>query len=272
MNNSYIGIFDSGLGGLTAVREVFSSLPNENIIYFGDTGRVPYGTRSNETVIKYSRQNIRFLLNFDVKAILIACGTASSIALPALKQEFDFPVLGVVKSASRKAAKITKSGRIGVIGTPATIASGSYEREIAAISPDLRVMSKSCPLFVPLVEGGRYKKGDIVIETVAKEYLAPIIEFNPDIIILGCTHYPLLRDVISSIVKDHVTLIDAGKEAVLHLKERLEGINMHNTSDKEGKRRFFVSDSVNNFSYLASIFLHTDASSLDVQKIDIESY
>jgi len=267
MDNRAIGVCDSGLGGLTAVKEIMRRFPNESIIYFGDTGRVPYGTRSNETVVKYARQDINFLLSFDIKAVVVACGTASSIALPEIGRGFPVPVVGVVEPGARAAARISKKGRVAVIATPGTIRSGAYERALKAIAPEIEVMSIACPLFVPLVEAGRWRRGDIVIETVAGEYLAPVKEFAPDAVILGCTHYPLLSGVISDVLGPDVTLIDVGAQAAEELLSLI-------TPCGEGSRiinRYFVSDNVYNFTHIADMFLekHIDG---HVEKIDIEAY
>ena len=174
MDQRPIGVFDSGLGGLTAVRELCRLLPGEDVVYFGDTGRVPYGSRSRETIIKYARQDVAFLRTFDLKAILIACGTVSTTALDVLSAENPIPVMGVVEPAARAAARLTRSGNIGLIGTQTSVRSGAYERAIQAENPAARVTGQPCPLFVPLVENGRFRPGDIVIETVAAEYLAPL--------------------------------------------------------------------------------------------------
>ena len=192
MDQRPIGVFDSGLGGLTAVRELCRLLPGEDVVYFGDTGRVPYGSRSRETIIKYARQDVAFLRTFDLKAILIACGTVSTTALDVLSAENPIPVMGVVEPAARAAARLTRSGNIGLIGTQTSVRSGAYERAIQAENPAVRVIGQPCPLFVPLVENGRFRPGDIVIETVAAEYLAPLKAAGVDTLVLGCTHYPLL--------------------------------------------------------------------------------
>ena len=208
MDNRPIGVFDSGLGGLTVVKQLKQELPNENIVYFGDTGRVPYGTRTKEIIIKYTRQDINFLRCLDVKFIISACGTASAVALDSVAGDYSVPIIGVVGAACKAAISATKTGRIGVIATTAAINSGAYEKNILALAPSVQIFTKSCPLFVPLVENGYFKKGDPVATIVAKEYLEPMITAGVDTLILGCTHYPLLEDIIAEIMGDKVILID----------------------------------------------------------------
>lgn len=250
MDNRPIGVFDSGLGGLTAVRRLHEIMPNESIVYFGDTGRVPYGTRSSETIIKYTRQDVRFLLGHDPKAILVACGTVSSVALDTVARDTPVPLLGVVEPTCRRAAQATKNGRVGVIGTQGTIRSGAYARVLREQNPTLSVLSLPCPLFVPLVENGRVKRGDIVIEAVVREYLQPLLDAGVDTLILGCTHYPLLQQVIGDFMGGGVQLIDSGAAAADALSQCIE------PAGSEGETRYFVSDDPDNFDQLADIFLH----------------
>ena len=195
-----IGVFDSGLGGLSAVRRLQEFLPHEDIIYFGDTGRIPYGTRSRDTILRYARQDIAFLRTHDPKAVLIACGTVSTTSLTTLQAENDLPVVGVVEPACRRAVSATQNGRVGLIATLASVRSGTYEAQIGKLDGSVQVISQPCPLFVPLVENGRIHPGDVVIETVAREYLAPLQKAGVDTLILGCTHYPLLEEVIGGIM------------------------------------------------------------------------
>ncbi len=268
MDNRAIGIFDSGLGGLTCVKKVMDLMPNENIIYFGDTGRVPYGTRSPQTIVKYVRQDINLLKSFDIKYIIIACGTASSAALPHIQDEVDTDIIGVLEPACRAAVAATKNGRIGVIGTSGTINSGKYLQTIRDINPDIDVISQACPLFVPLVENG-YTNGEVV-STIAKEYLAPICQFGVDTLILGCTHYPLLADEIQKIVGNDVTLINSGAETAVAAFKYLKEHDML-SGNSSGKAEYYVSDSVNGFKELAGVFLEKDIDGF-VHKIDIEKY
>ncbi len=264
-----IGVFDSGLGGLTAVKELVNILPNETIVYFGDTGRVPYGTRSNDTIIKYVRQDIRFLATHNVKAIIAACGTASSVALPHLNNEFDIPLIGVLEPVCLAATKSSKNQKIGVLGTPGTIQSGAYKKGITNINPNFTVFEKACPMFVPLVENGYLESEATYI--IAREYLAPLMEENVDTIILGCTHYPLLTKVITDIVGSDVAIINAGYETAQYAKKMLAENGLLSNTDVTGTCRYFVSDDVEKFSYLGGMFLEKQIPS-GVTKIDIETF
>lgn len=271
MDRRPIGVFDSGLGGLTAVRELARLMPEEDLVYFGDTGRVPYGGRSRDTIVKYARQDVRFLRSFDPKAIVIACGTVSTTALDVLRRENDIPVFGVVEPAVHTAAELTRSGRVGLIGTKATIRSGAYERELRRLRPDARVTAEACPLFVPLVENGRFQPGDIVAETVAAEYLAPIKGEDVDTLILGCTHYPLLKTVIGRYMGDEVRLVDVGQRCAHWVAAELDRQGLRTDRAEAGTHRYFVSDSTEDFAGLASTFMKEEVSD-EVEKIDITLY
>jgi len=266
---SAIGIFDSGVGGLTVAREVMFQAPNERIVYFGDTARVPYGSKSADTIIRYSRQIIRFLQTQDVKAIVIACNTASALALETVAREFSIPVVGVIEPGARAATLATRNGRIGVIGTEATINSQVYSQHIHALMPDAIVTGKACPLFVPLVEEG-WTEDEITTE-VAKRYLTPLLETGIDTLILGCTHYPLLASTISKIVGDSVTLVNPAAETARTLGRMLESMDMVNpdTSIRESYN-FFVSDTAAKFCAFADSILPFDVEK--TQKINIEEY
>lgn len=269
MNNDAIGVFDSGIGGLTAVKELNELLPNENIIYFGDTARVPYGTRSKETIIIYTNQAINFLKSHKVKMIIIACGTASSV-ISACEPITKIPFTGVVLPAVQAACGATRNGKIGVIATSATIRSGSYGKAIRTIRPDTLVVGNPCPLFVPLVENGFYGKNNEVARLVAKQYLAPIIAEKVDTLILGCTHYPLLEDIIADIMGDGVTLISAGKEAAKYANAILTEKELLSDRTDLGANEFYVSDSVEMFADNAKNFLgHTVTG--EVHKVDIDT-
>ena len=271
MDTRPIGVFDSGLGGLTALRELTALLPREEFIYFGDTGRVPYGSRSRDTLIKYARQDVAFLRAFGPKAIVIACGTVSTNALDVLRGENEIPIFGVVGPAARAAARTTRSGKIGLIGTSASIRTGAYERAIAPLRPDAQVTALACPLFVPLVENGRVDRGDVVIETVAREYLEPLLETGIDTLILGCTHYPLLEGIIAEICGPGVTLVSAGEESAFELKRLLKAQGLRGPEDRRGEADFYVSDTPENFEELASLFLREDLHHA-ARRINIDEY
>ena len=271
MDERPIGVFDSGLGGLTAVREIRSILPFENIIYFGDTSRVPYGGRSQEILLKYARQDIHFLRSFDIKALLVACGTVSTTALPTLEKESDLPILGVVEPACRQALAVTRNKRVGLIATAASVRSGAYERTIAAMDGGVTVIAQACPLFVPLVENGRYRVGDSVIETVAREYLEPLKATGIDTLILGCTHYPLLTDIIGAIMGPEVTLVSAGEESAFELKRMLKAGGLRADESRRGEAEFYVSDRPEDFERIASVFLQEDLRHT-ARRIDIDQY
>ncbi|MGN0107088.1 MAG: glutamate racemase [Hominilimicola sp.] len=269
MNNKSIGVFDSGLGGLTAVKQIMQELPNENIIYFGDTGRVPYGTRSRDTILKYTRGDIRFLKTFDVKIIVIACGTASSAALPMIKNEFDVPIVGVIDAAVYAAVRATKNKKIGVIGTSGTIKSGEYEKQISEYDSSMQVFAKACPMFVPLVENGYFDSP--VTKLIVEEYLEEIRAQGVDTLILGCTHYPLLEKVIHEYMGDGVTLINSGAEVAKYLKKKLDDEMAHSERVDEHQYRYYVSDDISSFEELGGIFLEKEING-QVNKIDIEKY
>lgn len=271
MDTRPIGVFDSGLGGLTAVRELARIMPEEDLIYFGDTGRVPYGSRSKDILVKYARQDVAFLRSFDPKAIVIACGTVSTTALETLQAENDIPVFGVVEPAVRAAAQLTKHGRVGLIGTNASIHSGAYERALDALRPGTAVTARACPLLVPLVENGRFQPGDVVAETVAAEYLAPVKAAGVDALILGCTHYPLMKAIIGAYMGPDVALVDVGEQCARWVKKQLEWDGLRNERPGAGRHRYYVSDSTEDFSALASVFLGEDVAG-EVEQIDISAY
>lgn len=259
-----IGIFDSGVGGLTVVREIIRQLPLEDIVYFGDTARVPYGIKSKETVIKFSIDNILFLLNQDVKLICVACNTVSSFALPVIKNHFKVPIVGVITPGVREAVYATQNKRIGVIGTRGTIKSRSYENEIKQLDPKVKVTAVSCPLFVPFAEEG-WLTGNVVLD-VARTYLKPLKAARVDTVILGCTHYPLLKPVIKEVLGKNVTLIDSAKQVAIEVKNILAADNLLN-SDQRGRHQFYVSDNPEWFSGLAKRFLGEEIRS--AEKVDV---
>lgn len=265
MDNRAIGVFDSGLGGLTAVRQMHRVMPDEHIIYFGDNGRVPYGTRGRDTIIKYTRQDVAFLKSRDIKAIVVACGTVSSVALKTVAAETDIPMIGVVEPACKKAASLTKNGKIGVLGTPGTIRSGSYEKQLLELDRSFSLIARACPLFVPLVENGRFQPDDPVVSLLVEEYLADVRERGIDVLILGCTHYPLLRSAISRYMGD-IALIDSGAEAADYAKRVITP-----SDGSERGTEYYVSDDPENFSQYACMFLQ-DKSDVRAQLVDIGSY
>ena len=265
MDKRAIGVFDSGLGGLTAVRRLHALMPQENIIYFGDTGRVPYGTRGRDIITKYARQDVAFLRQYDLKSIIIACNTVSAIALDLLSEENDIPIIGPVEPACRRAMTMTQTGRVGVIGTAATIRSGAYEKYLHKKDGTLDLFTQACPLFVPLVENGRVHRGDVVIETVVKEYLTPLKDAGVDTLILGCTHYPLLEEVIGDFMGPDVTLIDSGAEAANLASTQFD------PNEGTGTTQYFVSDDPQGFDQLAELFLQEKVD-VGAELVDISRY
>lgn len=266
-----IGVFDSGVGGLTVVREIMRQIPQERIVYFGDTARVPYGTKSRDTVIRYSRQIVRFLKTRKVKAIVIACNTASAYALETLQEEQELPIIGVVKPGARMAAEASVTGDIGVIATEATVGSHIYRDYIQSLRPGVRVFEKACPLFVSLVEEGWLK--DPVTEAVAARYLKDVREQKVDTLILGCTHYPLLRSTVRSIMGDGVVLVNPAYETAMELRELLKREQMENqggNKTSENPYEFFVSDAAERFKAFANSILPFDITS--TRQINIEEY
>ncbi len=248
-----IGVFDSGIGGLTVVREIMRQLPNESIIYFGDTARVPYGPKSPETVLRYSREITGFLLDQGVKAVVVACNTATAHALPALQAEHDLPIVGVIDPGSRAAAKATKTNRVGVIGTFGTIKSRAYERAIEAASPDAEITALACPLFVPLAEEGWLDTE--ATRLIAHEYLDPMANAHVDTLVLGCTHYPLLKGVIGSVVGRDVRLIDSAEETASETGAILRERGMTREAIDHARYRFIASDAPEQFLRVGQRFL-----------------
>ena len=248
-----IGVFDSGIGGLTVVRELIRQLPNESIIYFGDTARVPYGPKGPDTVLRYSREIISFLKGQGVKAIVIACNTATAHALSALRAENDLPIVGVIEPGARAAAKSTRTGRVGVIGTQGTINSRAYERAIEAVAPDADITALACPLFVPLAEEGWLDKP--ATSMIAEEYLAPIAEKHVDTLVLGCTHYPLLKGVIGKAVGRDVRLIDSAEETAAETAATLRDAGLAHDATNDAKYRFIASDAPEQFLRVGQRFL-----------------
>ncbi|MBP3703137.1 MAG: glutamate racemase [Lachnospiraceae bacterium] len=268
MTEAPIGVFDSGVGGLTVMREIMRQLPGENAVYFGDTARVPYGSKSKKTVLKYSRQIVRFLQTKQVKAIVVACNTASALALDEIRQEIDIPVIGVVEPGAKMAAETTKTGSIGIIGTESTIKSGIYNDYLREIDSDITVVSKACPLFVPLVEEGLWE--DRVTEDIVGRYLHEMKEYDIDALILGCTHYPLLRRTIGREIGENVKLVNPAYETAKSLKVMLEKEGLLNTSGGKPHYDYYVSDGAEKFITFADDVLPCHVEKTNV--IDIESY
>ena len=265
-----IGVFDSGVGGLTVAREIMRNLPKEDIVYFGDTARVPYGSKSKDNIIRYSRQIIHFLQTKGVKAIVIACNTASALALETVKDEFDIPIIGVVEPGARAALEVTVNKKIGVIGTEATVRSSMYEKIIQGVDPEVSVIAKACPLFVPLVEEG-FKKHQVTDEII-DYYLASLKQSDIDALILGCTHYPLLRSKIREYVGDKITLVNPAYETAMDLKRILKEMDMENPDIEgdHGSYSFYVSDAADKFKQFANSILPYDIET--TKQINIEEY
>ena len=268
-----IGVFDSGVGGLTVVKEIINQMPNERIVYFGDTARVPYGSKSRDTVVRYSRQIVRFLLEQNVKAIAVACNTASAYAIPEIEAECPVPVIGVIRPGAKTAVEGTRNGRICVIGTRATITSGSYKEYIREIMPGAEVFGQACPLFVPLVEEGLWE--DPVTDEIARRYMASLIDRDIDTLIMGCTHYPLIRKTIGRAAGDKVLLVNPAYETARELRKLLESRSLisghrYELGSTVPQYRFYVSDMADQFQKFANSIIKYGI--LAAEKIDIYNY
>ena len=265
-----VGVFDSGVGGLTVAREISRQLPNENIVYFGDTARVPYGSKSQNTIIRFSEQIIRFLKTKDVKAIVIACNTASALALDAVRDEFDLPIMGVVIPEARAAVEATKNRKVGVVGTDATVQSGMYTKVIHGMAPDITVIEKACPLFVPLVEEG-FKEHPVTGEII-EYYLESMRSTDIDAMILGCTHYPLLRSRIREYMGDKIQIVNPAYETAMDLKRLLKEQGMANdgATPQHSRYSFYVSDAAEKFRRFANTVMPFDVPTTNV--VNIEEY
>ncbi len=264
-----VGVFDSGVGGLTVMREIVRQIPEEDIVYFGDTARVPYGSKSRKTIIRFSEQIIRFLMTKEVKAIVIACNTASALALDTVREEFDIPILGVVVPGARAAVEATKRRKIGVVGTDATVNSGMYTKIIQGMDPGIQVIEKACPLFVPLVEEGF--KEHIVTQEIIEYYLQSMKDSDIDAMILGCTHYPLLRSKIRAYMGDGIQIVNPAYETAMDLKKLLAEREMANDrSEGESRYEFYVSDMAEKFRHFANTVMPFDVPETNV--INIEGF
>jgi len=268
MDNRPIGVFDSGLGGLTVLKEIKKLIPTESVVYFGDNGRAPYGTKSTDTIVKYTFQDIRFLLNQDIKMIVIACNTASASSLKLVKDSFDIPVIEVTEPGAITAVNETKNKKIGVIGTVATVTSGVYERAINRLDSSIEIVQKACPLFVPLVEEGWWEN-DIAFR-IAEEYLEPLKKEGIDTLVMGCTHYPLLYNTISKVMGPDVKLVSSALEVTKVVRKILGEMDIMRDENVKPVYRYYTSDSVEKFESLGSAILESDIHS--AEKIDIEKY
>ena len=265
-----VGVFDSGVGGLTVAREIMRNLPSEKIVYFGDTARVPYGSKSRETIIRYSRQIIRFLQEQQVKAIVVACNTASAFALDAVRDEFDIPIIGVIEPGARVAAEQTRNKRVGVIGTVGTVGSKIHAEYLKEFDPEITVFAKACPLFVPLVEEG-FKEHQVTAEVI-EYYLESMRSTDIDAMILGCTHYPLLRSKIRAYMGDKIQIVNPAYETAMDLKRLLDEKDMANdgTEGQHSNYSFYVSDAAEKFRKFANTVMPFDVPITNV--VNIEGY
>lgn len=248
-----IGVFDSGVGGLTVLRELQCHLPFEPLVYLGDTARVPYGTKSPQTVLRYAQEAARFLVAQHVKLLVVACNTASAVALPALAETYRLPVIGVIEPGARRALEVSRCRRIGVIGTEGTVRSGAYEAALQAGDPRIDVCSAACPLFVPLAEEGWMDHPAATL--IAGDYLAPLLERGIDTLVLGCTHYPLLKRTLQRVVGPGVQLIDSAEETAKLVADRLSGLNLRRAATDHPAPRYFVTDIPDRFERVGGSFL-----------------
>ncbi len=270
MDNRAIGVFDSGLGGLTVFKEIVDQLPGESVIYFGDSGRAPYGTKSSETVIKYTLQNIRFLMNHDIKMMVIACNTMSAHSYELVKKSIDMPVIEVIEAGAATGVAETKNKKLGIIGTTATINSGAYQKAVNKLDSEIEVYQKACPLFVPLVEEGQeWWESDVALR-IAEEYLTPLKKSGVDTLVLGCTHYPLLHNTISRVMGENVKLVSSAMEVARVVKKTVLDNNMQRDKRYKPVYRYYTSDSVEKFEPLCSAILGKTVNS--AEKVDIEKY
>lgn len=272
MDNRPIGIFDSGVGGLTAVRALQQAAPNESIVYFGDTARVPYGCRTKEDITRLSCQDVRFLRTHDLKAILIACNTITANSMDDLRKDnIDISILGTIEPAAKAAVQQTKNKRIGIIATQATVLSGAYEKELLRLLPDVCIFSQACPKLVPLIETGHIHCGDTLIEEAVAEYLAPIKAGGVDTVILGCTHYPLIRDVVQAYMGPNVSLVDSGGESARAILKDLTDAGKQADNNAVGYDAYYCSNRLCEFVKIANVFLEQDICNRAAE-INIEAF
>ncbi len=270
MDNRAIGVFDSGLGGLTVFREIAAQLPGESMIYFGDSGRTPYGTKSKEIVVKYTQQDIRFLMGHDIKMVVMACNTMSAHSFEIVKKSLDVPIIEVIEAGASTAVAETRNKKIGVIGTSATISSGAYQKAINKLDQNIEIYQKACPLFVPLVEEGQqWWESDVALR-IAQEYLTPLKETGVDTLVLGCTHYPLLHRTITKVMGEEVRLVSSALEVARVVKKTVLDKNMQGDKLHRPVYHYFTSDSIEKFEPLCSTILGQQITS--AEKVDIEKY
>lgn len=270
MDNRPIGIFDSGLGGLTVFKEIAAQLPGESLIYFGDSGRAPYGTKSSDTVIKYTLQNIRFLLSYDIKMIVIACNTMSAYSYEIAKESYNLPIIEVIGAGARAAIAETKNKKIGIIATTATVNSCAYQKAINKLDDSIEIYQRACPLFVPLVEEGQEWWENNITYQIAQEYLNPIKETGVDTLVLGCTHYPLLKNTIAKVMGDGVKLVSSAQEVARVVKSAITDNNIQRESGCAPVYRYYTSDNVEKFEPLCNTILGAKVNL--AEKVDIEKY
>lgn len=263
-----VGIFDSGVGGLTVLKEIVKALPQEDTIYLGDTARVPYGTKSPETVTRYALEITRFLVSRDIKLLVVACNTASAVCIDVLRSEFDIPIIGVIEPGARRAAAVTRSGRVGVIGTEGTIRSSAYAKAIKRVNPDIEVVTRACPLFVPLAEEGWVDNE--VARLAAEAYLGDLRAGGVDTLVLGCTHYPLLKGIIGQVMGSDVRLVDSAEETARTVAETLAAEGLLRPEAEKGNHHYFVTDVPAGFVRVGNRFLGGRLG--DVYQISLEEY
>jgi len=263
-----IGVFDSGVGGLTVLKEIFKALPQEDTVYLGDTARVPYGTKSPETVIRYSHQIAEFLVSRDIKLLVVACNTASAVALDSLKESFSIPIVGVIEPGARRAVTVTRSGKVAVIGTEGTVKSSAYTKAIKRLAPEVQVVTRACPLFVPLAEEGWVDNE--VARLTARTYLQGLTDEGIDTLVLGCTHYPLLKAVIAEVMGPSVTLVDSAEETARTVAEILGENSLLRPAAEQGNHHYFVTDIPAGFIRVGNRFLGGRLG--DVYQVSLDAY
>jgi glutamate racemase len=260
-----LGVFDSGIGGLTVAHAIFARVPGESVVYFGDTARVPYGPKSPETVRRYSGEILQYLLQRGVKMVVVACNTSTAHALDDLRRRSPVPVIGVIEPGAKAAVAATRSGRIGVIGTAGTIASGAYERAIKARRPDAIVISQACPLFVPLIEEGWFDHP--ATELIAREYLEPLLASEVDVLVLGCTHYPLFKPLLERVLGPGVRLIDSAEETAAEVARELAASGLAADTAHQVTHQFVVSDDEPHVRLISERFLGERIQSVEIKQM-----